>query len=27
MLHLAELLDWAENGPKPANLEIPAAPR
>ena len=26
-LHLAELLDWAEGGPKPANLEIPAAPR
>jgi glycolate oxidase iron-sulfur subunit len=27
MLHLAELLDWAEGGPKPANLELPAAPR
>jgi glycolate oxidase iron-sulfur subunit len=27
MLHLAELLDWAEGGPKPANLELPAPPR
>lgn len=23
ILHLAELLDWAEGGPKPANLELP----
>ncbi len=27
MLHLAELLDWAEGGPRPSNLELPAAPR
>jgi glycolate oxidase iron-sulfur subunit len=26
-VHLAELLDWAEGGPKPANLELPAASR
>jgi glycolate oxidase iron-sulfur subunit len=25
ILHLAELLDWAEGGPKPANLELPRA--
>ena len=24
ILHIAELLDWAENGMKPANLELPA---
>jgi glycolate oxidase iron-sulfur subunit len=23
ILHIAELLDWAEGGPKPANLELP----
>ena len=23
ILHLAELLDWAEAGPKPSNLELP----
>jgi glycolate oxidase iron-sulfur subunit len=23
ILHLAELIDWAEGGPKPANLELP----
>jgi glycolate oxidase iron-sulfur subunit len=26
ILHIAELLDWAEGGPKPANLELPATP-
>ena len=26
ILHLAELLDWAEGGSKPANLELPAQP-
>ncbi len=26
ILHLAELLDWAEGGPRPANLELPAQP-
>jgi glycolate oxidase iron-sulfur subunit len=26
ILHLAELLDWAESGVKPANLELPARP-
>ena len=25
ILHLAELLDWAEGGPKPANLDLPRA--
>jgi glycolate oxidase iron-sulfur subunit len=25
ILHIAELLDWAEGGPKPANLELPRA--
>jgi glycolate oxidase iron-sulfur subunit len=23
ILHIAELLDWAEGGPKPVNLELP----
>jgi glycolate oxidase iron-sulfur subunit len=27
LLHLAELLDWAEGGLKPANLELPASSR
>lgn len=26
ILHIAELLDWAEGGPKPANLELPGKP-
>jgi len=26
ILHLAELLDWAEGGPRPVNLELPAQP-
>jgi glycolate oxidase iron-sulfur subunit len=26
ILHIAELLDWAEGGPKPANLELPTKP-
>jgi glycolate oxidase iron-sulfur subunit len=26
VLHIAELLDWAEGGPKPSNLELPAQP-
>jgi glycolate oxidase iron-sulfur subunit len=26
ILHIAELLDWAEGGPKPVNLELPAIP-
>src|SRR6201996_4599750 len=26
ILHIAELLDWAEGGPKPANLELPGQP-
>jgi glycolate oxidase iron-sulfur subunit len=26
ILHIAELLDWAEGGPKPASLELPASP-
>ncbi len=26
-VHLAEMLDWAEGGPKPANLEIPGSSR
>lgn len=25
ILHLAELIDWAEGGPKPANLDLPRA--
>ena len=25
IMHLAELLDWAEGGPKPANLDLPRA--
>jgi glycolate oxidase iron-sulfur subunit len=25
ILHIAELLDWAEGGPKPANLDLPRA--
>jgi glycolate oxidase iron-sulfur subunit len=26
ILHIAELLDWAEGGPRPANLELPPVP-
>lgn len=26
ILHIAELLDWAEGGPKPVNLELPTIP-
>lgn len=26
ILHIAELLDWAEGGPKPVNLELPVQP-
>jgi glycolate oxidase iron-sulfur subunit len=26
ILHIAELLDWAEGGPKPSNLELPGQP-
>jgi len=26
ILHIAELLDWAEGGPKPVNLELPSGP-
>jgi len=26
ILHIAELLDWAEGGPKPVNLELPEKP-
>jgi glycolate oxidase iron-sulfur subunit len=26
ILHIAELLDWAEGGPRPSNLELPAPP-
>ncbi|HEX4272974.1 MAG TPA: heterodisulfide reductase-related iron-sulfur binding cluster, partial [Rhizomicrobium sp.] len=26
ILHMAELLDWAEGGPRPTNLELPGQP-